>query len=167
MHNAQIVSRTPGSPSPNRLRQCIHNVTLRFTLSFQLSSTLRSSDSDLQISTDCKQFHQNDRLVHRGTQTTVTDEQSTSEVESELHRVKEQLRNAESSIAYLSDRVKTYRNRWLEEYHRADNLERYMPYGNHVPDLAQIPDGAPSPSFSPDFLAWDGMSGDSEKGEHI
>lgn len=41
-----------------------------------------------------------------------------------------------------------------------------MPCGIHVPDLAQIPDGAPSPSLSLDFLAWEGASEGSEKGEH-
>ncbi|KAG2113325.1 hypothetical protein BD769DRAFT_1391651 [Suillus cothurnatus] len=77
------------------------------------------------------------------------------EAEFELHQVKEQLRNAEDNIAYLSDRVITYRYRWLEEYYRAENLERHMPSGIYVPDLGQIPLGAPSPGFSTEFLAWD------------
>jgi hypothetical protein len=75
--------------------------------------------------------------------------------------------NAESNIAYLSDRVTTYRNRWLEEYHRANNLELHMPCGIHVPDLPQIPDSAPSPSFSHLLLAWESASEGSEKGEHL
>jgi len=57
--------------------------------------------------------------------------------------------NAENNVAYLSDRVKTYRDRWLEEYYRADNLKYHMPSGIHVVDLPQIPEGAPSPTFFP------------------
>jgi hypothetical protein len=63
----------------------------------------------------------------------------------------------EDNIAYLSDRVIMYRYRWLEEYYRAKNLEHHMPSGIYVPDLGQIPLGAPSPSFSTEFLAWDDM----------
>ncbi|KAG1885836.1 hypothetical protein F4604DRAFT_1676299 [Suillus subluteus] len=80
---------------------------------------------------------------------------SSSGEESELRLVKEQLRNAEKNVAYLSDRVKTYRDRWLEEYYRANNLEYHMPSGIHVADLAQIPEGAPSPTFFPGYLDGD------------
>src|SRR6267154_3922642 len=80
-----------------------------------------------------------------------TNKESKSELESELCRVKEQLRSAEDNIAYLSEQVKTYRHRWMEDYHRAENLEHHMPYGTYVPDLGQIPEGAASPEL---FLGW-------------
>ncbi|KAG2131481.1 hypothetical protein BD769DRAFT_1386699 [Suillus cothurnatus] len=51
-----------------------------------------------------------------------------------------------------TDRVKTYRDRWLEEYYCADNLEYHMPSGIHMVDLPQIPEGAPSPTFFPGYL---------------
>jgi hypothetical protein len=90
------------------------------------------------------------------------------EAEFELHQVKEQLRNAEDNIAYLSDRVITYRYRWLEEYYHAKNLECHMPSGIYVPDLGQIPLGAPSPGFSTEFLAWDDMWGlKEEQDRHV
>ncbi|KAG1900687.1 uncharacterized protein F5891DRAFT_980260 [Suillus fuscotomentosus] len=76
----------------------------------------------------------------------ISNEQCISE-ESELQLVKEHLRNAENNIAYLSDRVMTYRDRWLEEYYRADNLEHHMPSNIHVAYPPQIPYGAPSPTF--------------------
>lgn len=41
--------------------------------------------------------------------------------------------------------MKTYRYRWIENYYRADNLERHMPDGVVVPDLDQIPESAASP----------------------
>lgn len=84
----------------------------------------------------------------------VEDAQSISEGESELCRVKEQLRNAESIIAHLSDKVTKYRYRWLEEYYRAENLNCHMPCNIYVPDLPQIALGIPSPSCS-EFLKWD------------
>lgn len=93
----------------------------------------------------------------------VEDRQSISKLESELRQVKEQLRNAEDSVAYLSDRVATYRYRWLEEYYRAENLDHYMPPGTYVPDLPQIADGVPSPSTSFDFLEWDEVGEGSEQ----
>ncbi|KAG1869688.1 hypothetical protein C8R48DRAFT_670941 [Suillus tomentosus] len=89
-------------------------------------------------------------LVHSGTQTIYADEESKSELEDELRRVKEQLRSAEDNIAYLSERMKTYRYRWIEDYHRAENLELHMPYGTYVPDLDQIPEGAASPKLFPE-----------------
>ncbi|KAG1891581.1 uncharacterized protein F5891DRAFT_986770 [Suillus fuscotomentosus] len=93
-----------------------------------------------------EQIRQNRNLIDMGTQTTVSNEQCISE-ESELQLVKEHLRNAENNIAYLSDRVMTYRDRWLEEYYRADNLEHHMPSNIHVAYPPQIPYGAPSPTF--------------------
>jgi hypothetical protein len=62
--------------------------------------------------------------------------------------------------------MKAYRYKWLEEYHRASNLERYMPFDICVPDLAQIAEGASSPSFSPDFLERDAGGEDLEREEH-
>ncbi|KAG2046381.1 hypothetical protein BDR06DRAFT_977516 [Suillus hirtellus] len=81
-----------------------------------------------------------------GTQTTVSNKQCMSE-EYELQLIKEHLRNAENNIAYLSDRVMTYRDRLLEEYYHADNLEHHMPSNIHVAHPPQIPYGAPSPMF--------------------
>jgi hypothetical protein len=49
----------------------------------------------------------------------------------------------------------TYRNRWLEEYYRANNLEYHMPSGIHVVDPPQIPVGASSPTFFPCYLYGD------------
>ncbi|KAG1896426.1 uncharacterized protein F5891DRAFT_983435 [Suillus fuscotomentosus] len=133
MHNdASVGPETPHSPSRECLRQCIHigrNVTLR-------------------------QFYQNNRLVHRGTQMTVTDEPYMSKLEYELHQVKEQLRDTENQVAALSDKVMTYRYRWLEEYYRADNLEHHMPFDIYVPVLGQIAAGAPSPTYSLEFLEY-------------
>ncbi|KAG1907981.1 uncharacterized protein F5891DRAFT_974571 [Suillus fuscotomentosus] len=48
--------------------------------------------------------------------------------------------------------VRVYRHRWLEEYHRAENLEVLMPNTSNIPHLDQIQEGAPSPGFSPEFL---------------
>jgi len=59
--------------------------------------------------------------------------------------------------------VRKYRYRWLEEYHRANNLERHMPRDVHVPDLGQIAEGASSPGFIPDFLECDAAGEDSEQ----
>ncbi|KAG2047191.1 hypothetical protein BDR06DRAFT_976910 [Suillus hirtellus] len=121
-----------GSPSRKHLRQCIHvggNVTLR------------GCDVDELCGSDC------------------TDKESKSGLESELYCVKEELRNTENNIAYLVERMTTYRRRWLEEYYRADNLERYMPYGVCVPDISQISNDAASPTG---YLACD--IGGSEKG---
>jgi hypothetical protein len=66
--------------------------------------------------------------------------------------VKNELKDAEDRIRQLADKVIVYRYRWLEEYYRADNLERHMPSGVHVPDLAQVPQGASSPG-----IVWDDM----------
>jgi hypothetical protein len=82
------------------------------------------------------------------------DEESQGRVESELLRVKEQLEDAQNVIAHLSERVSTYRYRWLEEYYHADNLERHMPSGVYVPDLDQIQEGIASPAFYPEFFTW-------------
>ncbi|KAG2151760.1 hypothetical protein BD769DRAFT_1380643 [Suillus cothurnatus] len=147
-------SRPPTQDSPPRksLQQYFlveKNVT--FTIQLSSSGALRGINDakDIQIGIDCE-----------GTQTTVSNEKCISE-ESELRLVKEQLMNAENNVAYLSDRVKTYRDRWLEEYYRADNLEYHMPSGIHVVDLPQIPEGAPSPTFFPGYL-----DGDDEYLEH-
>ncbi|KAG1896778.1 uncharacterized protein F5891DRAFT_983200 [Suillus fuscotomentosus] len=153
---------TLDSPPRKSLQQCFH-VNEKVTLSIQLtsSSALRSSNSakDIQIGIDYKlraysQIHQNRNLIDRGTQTTVSNEQSISE-ESELRLVKEQLRNEEKNGAYLSDRVKTYRDRWLEEYYRANNLEYHIPSDIHVADLPQIPEGLSSPKLFSDCLEWE------------
>jgi hypothetical protein len=55
------------------------------------------------------------------------------------------------------DRVIMYRYRWLEEYYRADNLERHMPGSVNVPDLAQIPQGTLSPNLYPEYVVGNGM----------
>lgn len=75
-------------------------------------------------------------------------------LESELCHVKEQLKGAQINIVYLSERVGMYRYRWLEEYHRAENLERHMPDEVYIPHLDQIPEDAPSPrDVLPEFLS--------------
>lgn len=84
----------------------------------------------------------------------VSNEQSISE-ESKLCLIKEQLRNMEQNGAYLSDRVKTYRDRWLEEYYCTNNLEYHIPSNIHVADLPQIPKGLSSPKLFPDCLEWE------------
>ncbi|KAG2743181.1 hypothetical protein P692DRAFT_20878815 [Suillus brevipes Sb2] len=94
----------------------------------------------------------NDDPIHRATQTISAGEQIAHQTGSELHQLQEQLRKAEESMAYLTDRVIMYRYRWLEEHYRADNLERHMPSDIHVPDLAQIPLNTPSPGWSAEFL---------------
>jgi hypothetical protein len=66
-------------------------------------------------------------------------------------------------IAYLSERVNTYRYRWLEEYYRADNLERHMPCDVDIPELGQIPEGLASPAFFPEFFTWNEEA--SERGD--
>lgn len=91
----------------------------------------------------------------------VTDNRSVSDVLSELDRVKQKLKTTEETVAYLSEKMRTYRYRWLEEYYRADNLERHMPSDIYVPHLAQIAEGAPSPGFSPGFLEWE-LEGEGE-----
>ncbi|KAG2139301.1 hypothetical protein DEU56DRAFT_912144 [Suillus clintonianus] len=133
-----IVSRTPDSPK--NMQQCFSiekNVTLRIQLSSLDALRDINNAKDLQVGIDCQ------TLIDRGTQTTGE--------ESDLYLVKEQLRNTENKIAYLADRVKTYRDRWLEEYYRAENLEYHMPSGIHIADIPQIPAGAPSPSFFPEY----------------
>ncbi|KAG1761635.1 hypothetical protein EV702DRAFT_1207104 [Suillus placidus] len=80
-------------------------------------------------------------------------------------KVKEQLRNVDDHIAYLMDRMRTYRYKWLEEYYCAKNLELHMPDGIKVPDLDQIPEDIASPAFIPELLGWDGEG--SEGGEGI
>ncbi|KAG2090031.1 uncharacterized protein F5147DRAFT_658290 [Suillus discolor] len=112
--------------------------------------------NDPPIGTDCRKFHSNNQLVNRGMQTAVMDNRSIGEVESELDPVKEKLRATEDTVAYLSDKMGTYRYKWLEEYYCAENLECHMPYDVCVPHPAQIAEGAPSPAFSPEFLEWDG-----------
>lgn len=82
------------------------------------------------------------------------DEEPQGGVESELLRFKEQLEDAKNVIAHLSERVSTYRYRWLDEYYHADNLERHMPCGIYVPDLDQIQEGIASPAFYPEFFTW-------------
>lgn len=91
------------------------------------------------------------------------DEELQDGVESELHRLKEQLENAENVIAHLSERVNTYRYRWLEEYYRADNLKHHMPCDIVVPVLGQIPEGLASPAFFPELFTWN--EGGSEQGD--
>jgi hypothetical protein len=91
------------------------------------------------------------------------DEELQDGVESELRRLKKQLENAENVIAHLSERVNTYRYRWLEEYYRADNLERHMPCDIDVPVLGQIPAGTASPAFCPELFTWN--EGGSEQGD--
>jgi hypothetical protein len=76
--------------------------------------------------------------------------------EAELRFVKEQLRNADNNVAYLSERVTMHRVRWLEEYYCANNLESHMPSDIHVAILPQIPVGAPSPTFFPSYSDGDG-----------
>ncbi|KAG1897336.1 uncharacterized protein F5891DRAFT_982724 [Suillus fuscotomentosus] len=139
--------------SQKRLKQCIL-VATNITLSFQLPPVQIpiGTESKTRPTMQAIEQHKLQVKTHLG-----VGEQFKHETEFELHQVKEQLRNAEENIAYLSDRVMTYRYRWLEEYYRADNLERHMPNGIHVPDLGQIPLGAPSPGFSTEFLAWDDM----------
>ncbi|KAG1796057.1 uncharacterized protein HD556DRAFT_1307269 [Suillus plorans] len=131
----------------------------KFTFSIQLSSVhRRSSDVDEPCSTDCEQFFQMKELVHSGTQTTGENEESEAKgkLESELCRVKEQLKGSQINVAYLSEQVGTYRYRWLEEYHRAENLEQHMPDEVYIPHLNQIPEDAPSPrDLLPKFLSWD------------
>jgi hypothetical protein len=67
------------------------------------------------------------------------------ELESQLRNMKEQLKSVRIHIEFLSKRMKTYRYRRIENYYRADNLERHMPDGVVVPDLDQIPESATSP----------------------
>ncbi|KAG1802175.1 uncharacterized protein HD556DRAFT_1438212 [Suillus plorans] len=83
------------------------------------------------------------------------DNRSISEVESELDQVKQKLSTTEDTVAYLSDKMMTYRYRWLEEYYRADNLKHHMPSDVCLPIIPQIAEGAPSPGLSPEFLEWD------------
>lgn len=84
-----------------------------------------------------------------------TEEESKSELESELRHVKEQLKGTEIHMAYLSERVATYRHRWLEDYYRAKNLERCMPDSVEVPHLDQIRPGTASPAFCPELFSWE------------
>lgn len=79
--------------------------------------------------------------------------------------MKEQLRNADDHIAYLVDKMRMYRYKWLAEYYRAENLELHMPDGVEVPDLDQIREDIDSPGFTPELLGWDGEG--SEGGEGI
>ncbi|KAG1901712.1 uncharacterized protein F5891DRAFT_1187172 [Suillus fuscotomentosus] len=148
-----------GSPPRKGLRQCVHvgsNVTLNFRL-FSVHKQ-RSSDIDGLHDEDCEPFLQINEAIPRGTQTADKDEEPQAEVASELRRVKKELENAENVIAHLSERVDTYRYRWLEEYYRADNLERHMPCDVHVPVLGQIPEGMVSPAFFPELFTWNEAS---------
>jgi hypothetical protein len=79
--------------------------------------------------------------------------------------VKEQLRNVDDHIAYLVDKMRMYRYKWLAEYYRAKILELHMPDGIEVPDLDQIREDIDSPGFMPELLGWDGKG--SEGGEGI
>ncbi|KAG1893831.1 uncharacterized protein F5891DRAFT_985467 [Suillus fuscotomentosus] len=152
----------PNSPLQETLRRCVH-LGSDVTLSTE-GDELRDTEQLLRIK----------RLEHSGTQTPReisrfnlepygvsekydlgTDEESKSEIESELRHVKEQLKGAEIYIAYLLERVATYRHRWLEDYHRAENLERCMPDFVYVPHLDQIPPNAPSPTFGPELFSWE------------
>ncbi|KAG2119973.1 hypothetical protein BD769DRAFT_1390493 [Suillus cothurnatus] len=133
------------SPSRKRLRQCVHvgsNVTLK-------------KDTDELCGGDYEQPHQINQFVHSGTQTIDANEDSKSKLESQLCHVREQLSSAENHIAYLLERMTTYRRRWLEDYHRAENLERHMPYGVCVPDLGQILEDAASPELFREELTGD------------
>ncbi|KAG1803220.1 hypothetical protein EV424DRAFT_1351578 [Suillus variegatus] len=154
-----------GSPPRKLLQRCIHvgsNVTLNFQLS--LAHMQRSSDIDELHGTDCgMQFRQINNLVPKGTQTAGQDEELQGGAELELHRIKEQLENANNVISHLSERVDMYRYRWLEEYYRADNLERHMLCNIDVPELGQIPEGTASPAFFSEFFTW--SEGGSERGD--
>ncbi|KAG1790358.1 uncharacterized protein HD556DRAFT_1310746 [Suillus plorans] len=97
------------------------------------------------------EFHQ---MVHSGTQMTSINEEYENDLESQLRHVKEQLKSAQIHIEFLSERMKTYRYRWLEQYYCADNLEHHMLDGVYVPKLDQIPESATSPSFFPELLSW-------------
>ncbi|KAG0702002.1 hypothetical protein DFH29DRAFT_875436 [Suillus ampliporus] len=142
-NNPPVKSQMPDSPSRKNLQQCF-NIEKNVTLRIQLSNA-----KDIQSA-----------LI------AISNEPCISE-ESELRFVKEQLRNTEKNTAYLSDRVKTYRDRWLEEYYRANNLEHHMPSGIHVADLAQIPEGASSPTLFPEYLYGDdeGLEREEHDGE--
>jgi hypothetical protein len=72
---------------------------------------------------------------------------SKSKLESQLCHIREQLSSTENHIAYLLERMTTYRQRWLEDYHHTENLEHHMPYGICVPDLGQIPEDVASPEL--------------------
>ncbi|KAG1850670.1 hypothetical protein F4604DRAFT_1934350 [Suillus subluteus] len=100
------------------------------------------------------------RCIHVGSNVTLKQGRRTPR--RELRHAKEQLANAENVIAYLSERVNTYRYRWLEEYYCADNLERHMPCDIDVPELGQIPEGLASPALLPESFTWD--KGSSEWG---
>jgi hypothetical protein len=63
------------------------------------------------------------------------------------------LKSAKADIAYLLEQVAMYRQRWLEDYYQADNLQCHIPYGICVPDLGQIPEDTASPKLLPDCLA--------------
>ncbi|KAG1871647.1 hypothetical protein F4604DRAFT_1926085 [Suillus subluteus] len=150
-----------GSPNQKRLRRCFHvGSTITLNLNVHTHST---PDIDDLHNTDYTQFLLNNQVVHTGTQTAGKDEEAHSNMECELRRVKAQLKNAENNIAYLSERVNTYRYRWLEEYYCADNLERHMPGDIVIPELGQIPEGAASPVFFPEFFTWN--EGGSEQGD--
>ncbi|KAG1864787.1 hypothetical protein F4604DRAFT_1928589 [Suillus subluteus] len=161
-----------GSPPQKRLRRCVHvgsNVMLNFQLSLvhkqgssgidELHDTdcmwvLKRCREQLKMELLCREFLQTNEVVPEETQTAGKDEEPQGGVDAELRRVKEQLENAENVIADLSERVNTYRYRWLEEYYRADNLERHMPCDVDVPELGQIPVGIASPAFFPEFFTW-------------
>ncbi|KAG0703963.1 hypothetical protein DFH29DRAFT_874068 [Suillus ampliporus] len=91
------------SPSRKRSRQCVHlsggNVMLNFQLSF--IHTGMGCDSGDWHGTDCK----GTQTMGENSETTDTGKQSNREAESELSRVKEQLRNADDHIAYLLGRT--------------------------------------------------------------
>ncbi|KAG1849802.1 hypothetical protein C8R48DRAFT_676913 [Suillus tomentosus] len=133
----------PSSPLQENLRQCVHvgsDITLKFQ--FSLLHTLQNTEGDGLCGIE--QLLGTKRLIDSETQTIGTDEESISGLESELRRVKEQLEN-----------VGTYRRKWLEDYYRAENLERCMPDSVIVPNLGQIPEGAASPAFCPELFGWE------------
>ncbi|KAG1898356.1 uncharacterized protein F5891DRAFT_1191036 [Suillus fuscotomentosus] len=127
-----------------------HEVTSRFQ--FSPLHTLRNTEGDGLRGIE-QLLGGTKRLIDSETQTIGTDEESISGLESELRRVKEQLENAEIHITYLLERVGTYRRKWLEDYYRAENLERCMPDSVVVPNLGQIPEGAASPAFCPELFS--------------
>ncbi|KAG1759541.1 hypothetical protein EDD22DRAFT_849177 [Suillus occidentalis] len=127
------------SPPQQSLVKCFHFKKMSY-----LGELRGINDAkDIQIGLDCKQIQQNRNLIDRGTQTIGE--------EAELRFVKEQLRNADNNVAYLSERVAMYRVRWLEEYYCANNLKSHMPSDIHMAILPQIPVGAPSPTFFPSY----------------
>lgn len=80
---------------------------------------------------------------------------SKSELEYQLHHIQKQLKSMKTHNEFLSEKMKTYRYRWLESYHHTDNLECHMLDGIEVPSLDQIQENAPSPGYFTDLLGSD------------